>query len=102
VLIGVVAALVFYGVSRCGANGGSEPSAYEAKSACKEFVERRLKAPSTADFEMDASGTGDRWTVTGTVDSQNSFGGMVRNSFTCQVRYDGDQWVLEGLSGLTN
>jgi hypothetical protein len=102
VLIAVAVLLVLYGVSRCGTSGGSEPSAYEAKSACKEFVQRRLKSPSTADFNMDATGSGDQWTVTGTVDSQNSFGGTVRNTFSCEVRYSGTDWVLEHLSGLTN
>lgn len=104
-----VAALVVlgvYGLSQCGASDGSSsddgPASYEAVAACEEFVERRLKAPSTAEFDTDATGSGNLWTVTGTVHSENGFGGTVRNTFTCDVRYSGGEWVLEDLSGLTN
>jgi hypothetical protein len=58
-------------------NGGADPDndRYSARAGCQEFVERRLKAPSSADFSdwSEAGGAG-RWTVTGTVDSENSFG----------------------------
>jgi hypothetical protein len=74
-----------------------------AERVCRDFVKDRLKSPSSAKFSglaHDNSGTG--FVVTGNVDSQNSFGAMVRNSFTCDVRLDGDTWRLTSLTGLEN
>jgi len=79
-----------------------EPSASSAVSGCQQFVERRLKAPSTADFTgMAAIPTGaNGWRVDGSVDAENSFGAKVRTGFTCHMHSSGDRWVLEGISGL--
>lgn len=75
-------------------------SKYGAQGACEDFVEARLKAPATADFNH-ASEThlGDAvWRVSGTVDSENSFGAKVRTSFVCETEYDGDhKWTLVSL-----
>lgn len=71
--------------------------------ACKHYVKDRLKSPGTADFSgLSMDGSGSRVTVSGDVDSQNSFGGVVRNSFTCTVSGSGDAWSLISLTGLTN
>lgn len=51
-----------------------------AISQCEGEVKERLKAPSTAKFESNATGGGP-WTVTGTVDAENSFGAMIRSSY---------------------
>lgn len=79
-----------------------EPSVTTSQSAwyaCRQFVEERLKAPKTADFEtykeykvthIDY----DEWKVTMTVDAENSFGAMIRSEFECQVRDEGDNWRL--------
>lgn len=81
--------------------GPSEPTAEDlqrdAKRVCTDdFVPKRLKAPSTAKFTgVSVSGDGTTYTVTGQVDSQNTFGAQVRASFTCTVRSSGDQWVLD-------
>lgn len=83
--------------------GGSddEGSGGAAEVMCQQFVEDRLKAPTTADFDTAHSGEGPTYTVTGTVDAENSFGAKVRSSFTCQVTYEGDErWRLDSLSGL--
>ena len=65
---------------------------YEAIAQCEPRVEGMLKAPSTAEFNSNASTSGSRvWTVTGTVDAENSFGAMVRSSYGCTVTIgDGD------------
>jgi hypothetical protein len=69
----------------------------DAQRACEEqFVPPRLKAPATAQFsDVATTEVGGSYRVAGAVDSQNGFGALVRASFTCSVRLDGDQWVLE-------
>jgi len=60
-----------------------------AISQCEDRVKSLLKAPATAQFNSEASGYG-TWKVTGSVDSQNSFGAMVRSYFQCTVKISGD------------
>lgn len=73
-------------------NGGSSSSdnTVEAQIACESRVKDALKSPSTADFSDDVTGSGP-YTVTGTVDSENSFGAMLRSEFQCTVKVTGDQ-----------
>lgn len=71
--------------------GGSkwEPTAFEARSICEDWVKDRLKAPSSAKFTDGAeSGGGGKYTISGSVDAQNSFGAMIRSTWTCDIRYD--------------
>lgn len=72
---------------------GAKPESLESQhtraiTACREFVTRELKAPATAKFprdrEMAVSGT-NPFTVASSVDSQNSFGALIRSSFVCTV-----------------
>ena len=81
---------------------GQATDGYDAQVACKDFVRDRLKAPSTADFtSVSHTGSAPTWTVTGTVDADNSFGAKLRMTFTCVVRDDGDTWRLQSMTGLT-
>jgi hypothetical protein len=78
-------------------------SALEAKMMCRQFVERSLKAPSTADFpfsdEFSAVGKDNGpYIVIGYVDAQNSFGAMLRTHFTCELHTDGKEWFLDNLT----
>ncbi len=72
-------------------------SQFDAEVTARQFVLKRLKAPSTAKFVEESSmlsrdGT---WLVVGAVDSQNSFGAMLRTQYTCGVRHVGDdKWEL--------
>ncbi|WP_437582746.1 hypothetical protein ACSAGD_10790 [Paramicrobacterium sp. CJ85] len=61
----------------------------EASMYCEDAVRDQLKAPDTAEFDTSATGSG-TYTVTGTVDSENSFGAMLRSDFQCTVVIDGD------------
>lgn len=72
-------------------DGGGE---YGARDVCEQFVKDRLKSPSSADFsDTQTTGSGDHWTVTGSVDSENSFGAMIRNTYVCEVEHtSGDNW----------
>ena len=78
------------------AMGGSEPEepydpnwSGEAISQCEDLVTQNLKAPSTAKFDTQATGGG-TWIVTGTVDSENSFGATLRADFQCTVIMEGE------------
>jgi hypothetical protein len=52
------------------------------------MVQDKLKAPSTAEFSNESvSGSGNSWNVSGSVDSQNSFGAKIRSSYTCSIAY---------------
>jgi hypothetical protein len=81
------------------------PDATDAWVDCKSFVQQNLKAPATAVFpasnapgvavaHLESKG---RWGVLGYVDSQNSFGAMLRSGFTCEVSYSGNQVTLHQL-----
>jgi len=67
----------------------------------KDFVTKRLKSPSTAEFPMlDFSAEslgGGRYRVKSYVDAQNSFGAKMRTNYTCILRVSGDSWTLESL-----
>ena len=76
-------------------NGGtsSKLSVYQAQSACESAVTGILKSPSSADFggwqrRENADGT---FEISGYVDSQNSFGAMLRAQFSCSVDASGSQ-----------
>lgn len=97
--LGVVAAVVFAAVA-CSVSGGSggdswEPTAFEARSICEDWVREQLKAPSTAKF-IDGleSGGPVKYDITGEVDAENSFGAPLRTAWTCSIEYrDSDeQW----------
>lgn len=77
------------------------PDWVDIKTKCQMAIETKLKAPSSAKFNW-----GERTQFTdkdpgraglgfvGTVDSQNSFGAMIRTRFRCWIRAD-EATVLE-------
>lgn len=103
--IGIVAALAAV-VGLCMWNGSKPHKATDdetrndAKRACQErFIPDRLKAPATAKYaDVTVSVAAEEYTVAGSVDSQNSFGALVRSSFTCVIHSSGDQWTLDSAS----
>lgn len=71
---------------------------------CQDFVEKRLKAPSTAEFpwQSEASvrylGEGE-FVIGAHVDAENAFGAKIREQFTCQIQHDeGKRWKLLSLN----
>jgi hypothetical protein len=96
----VLAGLLATACSDLGDSGPDEISAYVM---CQDFVEDRLKAPSSADFpqlsDWTAAKTGpDQWRIRSYVDAENSFGATIRSHFVCEVRYVGnDRWRLVNL-----
>jgi hypothetical protein len=112
ILLAVAALLVScvgYVISNSGDDSGGDSGDGRndgmASVMCEQFVEERLKAPSSADFsgvfDTTVSGSGNDYTVRGYVDAQNSFGAMIRSDYTCEIRDSGnDKWTLVSLTGL--
>lgn len=85
--------LVLVGAVSSMCDGGSGPDssdAYGAEAACEDWVRDKLKSPSTADFcNTEVTGS-NPWTITGEVDAENGFGAMIRASWVCDVKLEGD------------
>lgn len=71
----------------------------------QNFVKAKLVAPSTAEFpsfsDVKITKSGEcKFTVIEYVDSQNSFGAMLRTTYSADVRYDrqSGKWALESLA----
>lgn len=97
VIVLVLLGAYFGGGDEDDPDGGGE---FGARDVCEQFVKDRLKSPSTADFsDTAASPNGlQSWTVLGAVDSENSFGAMIRNTYICTVHHTaGDNWALDDL-----
>lgn len=75
---------------------------FEAKSICETFVKKQLKAPATAKFsEESAAKVSDvEYTAGGSVDSQNSFGALLRSTFACDLTYNAttQEWTSKSVS----
>lgn len=86
----------------CGSEGDDETTAIVM---AREFVEDRLKAPSTADFcgyedtTAEQQDTGS-WVIESCVDAENGFGAKIRTDWYVEVEYDTDDgsWELIDIS----
>jgi len=81
------------------ANKSYAPDEIELHIQAQQFVLRGLKAPSTAKFpalpyNTSADGNG-LYKVDSFVDSENSFGAMIRSDWTVLMRLSGETWTLE-------
>jgi len=75
------------------------PTESQTYITAKSYVENVLKAPSTADFptlgtvrKLDGE---DKYVVYGYVDSENSFGAMIRSDWEVRLKYLGGDWVKD-------
>lgn len=81
----------------------------EAYLTAQDYVRKELKTPSRAEFpsfsdKMMILPTGWKFVVTGVVDSQNSYGAMLRSTYFCDIVYnpitkkwsDGKVQLVEG------
>lgn len=82
----------------CSTDSYDANNEFEMKSQCEGFVDQRLKSPSTAEYHLEAAETGAGWKVTGTVDSENGFGAMLRSDVTCVMHLSGDTVYLDDIS----
>ncbi len=79
--------------------------AFAACSHAQDFVRDRLVSPSTAKFQINCfwdqgaarEASGD-WSAIGTVDSQNSFGAMVRSTYVVELSNASGSWQLVGIT----
>jgi len=72
-----------------------------ARSVARSFVRDRLKSPGSAKFgTISATSLGNsRYSFSGYVDADNSFGANIRTHFSGVVRlHDNKTWRLENLS----
>lgn len=97
--------VAFMVASTLGEGSGSNPDQddpvlqrIDAERYCKAEVSARLKSPSSAEWSgTQVTGIGP-FTIEGSVDSENSFGAMLRSSFVCEVTLVADSWRLDRLS----
>ena len=75
-----------------------------AYSLCKQNVEKKLKAPATAEFEgvtsarISQSEDRTQWSVRMHVDSENGFGALVRTEIACTVKPESpDRGLVESV-----
>lgn len=95
-IIWAVTALLLAG---CSSEPYDPSNPAEAEVQCEDFVDKRLKAPATADYDLTAApSSGSQWIVTGTVDSENSFGAKVRGDVRCVIRFEGDMAHLDEIT----
>lgn len=87
--------------------GDTHDSLFFAYSYAKDFVERRLKAPSTADFGgfrdpdvTTARVSGCEFLSKGYVDAQNSFGAKIRTPYSVTLEYlpEKKAWRAENIN----
>jgi hypothetical protein len=85
------------------ASSASKDDLATAMPMCQRFVTKVLKAPATARYGAATSSFSDGWfRVAGDVDAQNSFGALLRSSYTCYMTKTGDrEWnpiaiILDG------
>lgn len=84
-----------------------KPDSVAADVMCHDFVKDKLKSPGTAKFagateykyKTLSTKKQYKWRITAWVDSQNSFGGVVRNPYVCTVstKDNGKNWHLDDL-----
>jgi hypothetical protein len=91
-------ALVTVILGSCSSEPYDPNNPVEAEAQCEGFAGKRLKAPSTADFDLSASREGPGWVVTGTVDAENSFGASLRSDIMCRLHFEGDTAYLDDIS----
>lgn len=78
---------------RAAEEGARRATGRDVIRACQGWAKERLKAPATAEFPDGATaseGPPDTWAVRGEVDSENSFGALIRSGYRCTVVYHHD------------
>lgn len=81
-------------LSSIGGDDEDKASDTGAIDVCHQAVSDQLKAPGTADFGGEqVTHSGDRYTVVGHVDSENSFGASLRSNWSCEATWvSGTNW----------
>lgn len=73
------------------------PTGSQAYITAQYYVTKVLKSPKTADFPSGQYNHnivgGETHVVTGHVDSENSFGAMLRSTWTASMKFNGGNWA---------
>lgn len=96
VMMGVTVLAIIALFEMCAFGGKDDDSIGESDAwvCAQDVVERNLKSPSSAKFCLMSEATihyngeedgGSRYTVSGYVDAQNSFGATIRQNFTVNL-----------------
>lgn len=96
VMMGVTVLAIIALFAMCAFGGKDDDSIGESDAwvCAQDVVEKNLKSPSSAKFCLMSEATihyngeedgGSRYTVSGYVDAQNSFGAMIRKNFTVNL-----------------
>ena len=101
----VTVLIVIVGAYLAGVGQDGSELRTDAAQICKQFVEKRLRAPATASFQniYEATVSGplggvEEYEVTSFVDSENGFGAKLRSNYVCTVEHkDGKNWHLKDL-----
>jgi hypothetical protein len=85
-------------------DSSSKANKFLAYNYAEDFVKQRLKSPSTAKFpgtsEKDKHITelgNNQYQINSWVDSQNSFGAIIRSKFSCKIIFEGNNVRCENL-----
>lgn len=75
-----------------------KPDKYDAYYDSRQFITQKLKAPGTAKFNDMNEGlitqvNDSTFVIRGTVDSENSFGALLRANYACKISYTFDNKV---------
>jgi len=105
--VAVVIAIIAGIVSAFVGGSSDSPDKIDAWVMAQQFIERELKAPSSAEFGSVWGGDyqdpdkvvtdlgNGKFIVSGWVDAENSFGAKIRTYFVCELEYIGDEkWRL--------
>lgn len=106
--LAVIALLILATVAGTMLRGGAADTSqtvvanpYTAWRICQARVGSALKAPSTAAFpgydEHAVRASGDLYTITSYVDSDNALGARLRTPFTCRAQWTGKDWTVLGV-----
>ncbi len=87
VVLAVSAVVLVLVLSSCGESNGLDDDRALAQVDCQTEVTKELRAPATAEFANWKSIGRNPMTVSGTVDSENAFGAMLRASFQCTAMF---------------
>lgn len=80
-------------------DGKPADQSIDAAVMCEDFVKKQLKAPASAKFsdEKTTKVSDAEYVTTGAIDSQNSFGAMLRSHFRCDLTVSGDTWTSKSV-----
>jgi len=103
IIFGILLIWIVVGVATCGGGDDkekivkSEVTNSRGWQIAKSMVKDKLKSPSTADFPYAEDGykieKDSVIIIQGHVDSQNSFGAMIRMNFVIKMQYTGGDWA---------